>query len=162
MAERLKNCWLLSGTPLTRFAGAPPEGEHLRPIDLSRELRHQASMRAWLTFAAVLGFLCVALGAFAAHGLTNPQAQAWMRTGAEYGFAHVLASLACVSLIRAGASRARFAPRLFLPGVVIFSGTLAGLALGGPRWLGAITPVGGVLFLAGWGALAWAVRDLDL
>jgi uncharacterized membrane protein YgdD (TMEM256/DUF423 family) len=134
-------------------------GEHL---DASRKLRHLALMRLWMVFAAVLGFLCVALGAFAAHGLADPQAQGWMRTGAEYGFVHVLASLACVSLIRAGAPGARITPRLFLPGVVIFSGTLAGLALGGPRWLGAITPIGGVLFLAGWGTLACALRRLEL
>lgn len=119
-----------------------------------------AGMRTWLTFAAILGFLCVALGAFAAHGLSDPQAQAWMRTGAEYGFVHVLASLACVSLVGAGARRARFAPPLFLAGAAIFLGTLAGLALGGPRWLGAITPIGGLLFLAGWGVLAWAVREV--
>jgi uncharacterized membrane protein YgdD (TMEM256/DUF423 family) len=119
-------------------------------------------MRTWLTLAALLGFLSVALGAFGAHGLADPQAQAWMRTGAEYGFAHVLASLACVSLIRAGAARARFAPPPFLGGVVIFSGTLAALALGGPRWLGAVTPVGGVLFLAGWAVLGWAVRTIEV
>jgi uncharacterized membrane protein YgdD (TMEM256/DUF423 family) len=119
-------------------------------------------MRTWLTSAAVLGFLCVALGAFAAHGLRDPQAQGWMRTGAEYGFVHVLASLACVSLIGIGARRARFAPPLFLSGAAIFLATLAGLALGGPRWLGAITPIGGVLFLAGWGVLAWAVREVKL
>ena len=114
-------------------------------------------MRAWLTFAAILGFLCVLLGAFGAHGLADLWAQSWARTGAEYGFMHVLASFACLGLIRAGAARARFAPPLFLPGVVIFTGTLAALSLGGPFWLGAITPIGGVLFLAGWAVLAWAV-----
>jgi uncharacterized membrane protein YgdD (TMEM256/DUF423 family) len=119
-------------------------------------------MRAWLIFAAVMGFLCVALGAFAAHGLADPHAQAWMRTGAEYGFVHVLASFACLSLVRAGASGARLAPRLFLPGAVIFSGTLAAMALGGPLWLGAITPIGGMLFLAGWAVLAWSLRRLEL
>lgn len=118
------------------------------------------TMRTWILLAAVLGFLCVAFGAFAAHGLADPQAQGWMRTGAEYGFVHVLASLACLSLIQAGATRARFAPPLFLAGVAIFSGTLAGMALGGPRWLGAITPIGGTLFLIGWGVLAWAARQL--
>lgn len=120
------------------------------------------AMRTWISLAAVLGFLSVAFGAFAAHGLTDAQAQGWMRTGAEYGFVHVLATFACVSLIQAGAVRARFAPPLFLAGVVIFSGTLAGLALGGPRWLGAITPIGGTLFLIGWGVLAWAARQLKL
>lgn len=120
-----------------------------------------AGMRNWLTLAAVLGFLCVALGAFAAHGLSDPRAQAWMRTGAEYGFVHVLASLACLSLVRAGAPRARLAPPLFLGGAVIFTGTLAAMALGGPRWLGAVTPAGGVLFLIGWGVLAWATREIE-
>jgi uncharacterized membrane protein YgdD (TMEM256/DUF423 family) len=119
-------------------------------------------MRSWLVFAAVLGFFSVALGAFAAHGLADPRAQAWMRTGAEYGFVHVLASLACVSLVRAGAAGARLAPALFLPGVVIFSGALAAMALGGPRWLGAITPIGGLLFLAGWAVLAWSLRRLEI
>jgi uncharacterized membrane protein YgdD (TMEM256/DUF423 family) len=118
-------------------------------------------MRAWLTFAAVLGFLCVALGAFGAHGLADPRAQAWARTGAEYGFVHVLASFACLPLIGAGARRARFAPPLFLAGAVIFTGTLAAMALGGALWLGAITPIGGVLFLAGWGVLAWSARQIE-
>jgi uncharacterized membrane protein YgdD (TMEM256/DUF423 family) len=130
------------------------------PIDGQVDLRHVSGMRTWLISAAVLGFLCVALGAFAAHGLSDPQAQAWMRTGAEYGFVHVLASLACVSLLGVGARRARFAPPLFLSGAAIFLGTLAGLALGAPRWLGAITPIGGVLLLAGWAVLAWAALQL--
>ena len=118
-------------------------------------------MRAWLIFAAVLGFFCVALGAFAAHGLADPQAQAWMRTGAEYGFIHVLASLVCAPLARAGAARARLAAALFLPGAASFSGTLAAMALGAPRWFGAITPVGGLLLLAGWAVLAWALRQIE-
>jgi len=121
-----------------------------------------AGMRTWLTLAAILGFLCVALGAFAAHGLSDPQAQGWMRTGAENGFVHVLASLACLSLMRAGATRARLAPPFFLSGAVIFTGTLAAMALGGPRWLGAVTPIGGVLFLVGWGVLAWAAREIEV
>lgn len=118
-------------------------------------------MRAWLTFAAVLGFLCVALGAFGAHGLADLRAQTWARTGAEYGFIHVLACFACLALVQAGAARARLAPPFFLVGAVIFTGTLAGLSLGGPFWLGAITPIGGVLFLVGWALMAWAVRGLD-
>jgi uncharacterized membrane protein YgdD (TMEM256/DUF423 family) len=112
-------------------------------------------MRPWLILAAVLGFASVAIGAFAAHGLTDPLAQGWMRTAAEYGFIHVLASLACAPL------GARLPPRFFLPGVVIFSGTLAAMALGGPRWLGAVTPVGGLLFLVGWGLLAWSLRRYE-
>jgi uncharacterized membrane protein YgdD (TMEM256/DUF423 family) len=118
-------------------------------------------MRALMTFAAILGFLCVALGAFAAHGLSDPQAQGWMRTGATYGLTHVAAALACLALARSGASGARRAVPLFLAGAAIFAGSLAALALGGPRWLGAVTPVGGLLLLAGWAVLAWSARRLD-
>lgn len=118
-------------------------------------------MRLWIILAAVLGFLCVGFGAFAAHGLTDPEAQGWMRTGATYGLAHVVATLACLALARTGVVRARSAAPLFLLGVTIFAGSLAALALGGPRWLGAVTPVGGLCFLAGWGVLAWSARQLD-
>jgi uncharacterized membrane protein YgdD (TMEM256/DUF423 family) len=118
-------------------------------------------MRVWLTFAALLGFLCVAGGAFAAHGLADAQAQGWMRTAAEYGFVHVLASLIVPALVRSGATRARLAPPLFLCGAAIFSGTLAAMALGAPRWLGAVTPIGGLLLLAGWAILAWALWEND-
>ena len=119
-------------------------------------------MRNSLVLAAVLGFLCVALGAFAAHGLSDPRAQGWMRTGAEYGFVHVLASLACLPLMQAGARRAGFAPPFFLAGAVVFAGTLAAMSLGAPLWFGAVTPLGGVLFLIGWGVLAWAARDVRI
>lgn len=118
-------------------------------------------MRAYMTLAALLGFLCVAFGAFAAHGVADPRAQGWLRTGAEYGLIHVLATLACGWLVKVGARRARLVPPLFLAGGAIFLGSLAGMALGGPRWLGAVTPVGGVLFLVGWLVLAWAARDLE-
>jgi uncharacterized membrane protein YgdD (TMEM256/DUF423 family) len=60
-----------------------------------------------------------------------------------------------------GARRARFAPAFFLAGVVLFSGSLYAMALGAPRGLGAVTPIGGLCFLAGWAVLAWAARDVD-
>ena len=113
-------------------------------------------MRIWLTLAALAGFLCVAAGAFAAHGVSDPRVQELLRTGSLYGFVHVLATFACVPLLQAGATRARFAPPLFLAGVLLFSGSLFALAFGAPRIVGAITPVGGLAFLAGWLALAWA------
>jgi uncharacterized membrane protein YgdD (TMEM256/DUF423 family) len=118
-------------------------------------------MRPWLILAALLGFASVALGAFGAHGLHDPQAQAWMRTAAEYGLVHVLASLAAAPLAAGGATGARRSPPLFLAGVVIFSGSLAAMALGGPRWLGAVTPVGGAMFLVGWGLLACSLRRYE-
>ena len=105
--------------------------------------------RTWLVAAAAGGFLCVAFGAFAAHGVTDPRAQDLLRTGALYGFVHVLATYVAVG-------RTRIAPPLFLAGVLIFSGSLWAMALGAPRWLGAITPSGGLAFMTGWAALGWA------
>ena len=111
-----------------------------------------------LSLAALAGFACVAFGAFAAHGVSDPRAQELLRTGALYGFVHALATLATGAL----APRARLAPALFLAGVLLFSGSLWAMALGAPRWLGAVTPFGGLSFLAGWLALAWAVRGEPL
>ena len=113
-------------------------------------------MRLWLTTAAVAGFLCVGFGAFAAHGISDPKAQEWLRTGAIYGFVHVLAVFAAASL---RGRRARFIPPILLAGVALFSGSLWAMALGAPRWLGAITPLGGLCFLAGWALLAWATME---
>lgn len=117
-------------------------------------------MRNSLTLAALAGFVCVAAGAFAAHGMSDPKAQELLRTGSLYGFVHVLATFACLPLTLAGAARARFAPPFFLAGVLLFSGSLFALAFGAPRLMGAVTPFGGLGFLAGWAALAWASWDL--
>ena len=117
--------------------------------------------RNWLTLAALAGFLAVAIGAFAAHGVTGPRAQELLRTGALYAFMHVMATFACAVAMQAGAPRARFAPAFFLAGVVLFSGSLFALAFGAPRWVGAVTPIGGLSFLAGWAVLAWAARGVD-
>lgn len=117
-------------------------------------------MRIWIVAAAVLGFLGVAGGAFGAHGVQDPQAKEWLRTGALYAFVHALAVFACLALAAAGAERARIAPALFVPGVVLFTGSLYAMALGAPRWFGAITPIGGLLFLAGWAIMAWAALGL--
>lgn len=117
--------------------------------------------RNWLTLAAIAGFLAVAGGAFGAHGIGDPQAKAWMQTGAQYALAHVLATFACAAVMGMGARRAALAPAFFLVGVILFTGSLFAMALGGPRWLGAITPLGGLSFLIGWVVLAWAVRGVD-
>lgn len=117
--------------------------------------------RNWMTLAVLSGFLSVAMGAFAAHSLTEPTAREWMRTGASYEFMHAMATLACATFMQVGARRARFAPAFFLSGSVLFSGSLYALALGAPRAFGMITPVGGVLFLTGWAVLAWAARSVD-
>jgi uncharacterized membrane protein YgdD (TMEM256/DUF423 family) len=119
------------------------------------------SRRSWLTLAAAGGFLSVAFGAFAAHGIADPRGQELLRTGSLYGFIHSLATFASAALLQMGAPRARFAPAFFLSGVVLFSGSLYAMALGAPRWLGAVTPIGGLCFLAGWAVLAWAARGVD-
>jgi uncharacterized membrane protein YgdD (TMEM256/DUF423 family) len=114
-----------------------------------------------MTLAAISGLVAIAVGAFAAHGVHDPQARDWLRTGATYGFMHTMTTFACATFMQIGARRARFAPAFFLPGVVLFSGSLYAMALGGPRWLGAITPIGGLLFLAGWATLVWAASGID-
>ena len=117
--------------------------------------------RTWMTLAAIGGFIAVAVGAFAAHGVADPQAKEWLKTGTQYGFMHTMATFACATFMNIGGRRARLAPAFFLSGVVIFSGSLYAMAFGAPRWLGAVTPIGGILFLIGWATLAWAARDVD-
>jgi uncharacterized membrane protein YgdD (TMEM256/DUF423 family) len=118
------------------------------------------TQRLWMMLAAISGFVSVAAGAFAAHGLSGQSAEV-MRTGATYEFMHALATMACAAFMQIGAARARFAPALFLSGSVLFSGSLYALALGAPRLTGMVTPFGGLLFLVGWAVLAWAARDVD-
>ena len=117
--------------------------------------------RTWMMLAALAGFVAVAVGAFAAHGVSDPAAKEWLKTGSTYAFMHAMATFACAVFLQLGARRARFAPALFLPGMVLFSGSLYALAFGAPRWVGAITPLGGLLFLAGWATLAWAALEID-
>ena len=104
--------------------------------------------------AAVVGFLGVALGAFGAHGLhdllvKNGRLDNW-ETAVHYHLVHAVVLL----VIAQSAPARRLAFGLFLTGVVIFSGTLYLLALTNFRWLGAITPFGGLALLGGWLALA--------
>jgi uncharacterized membrane protein YgdD (TMEM256/DUF423 family) len=115
--------------------------------------------RTWLALAAVGGFVSVAAGAFGAHGVADPQARDWLRTGATYGFVHSLAVYAAVFIDQLGGKTRLVAP-LFLAGIVLFSGSLYAMALGAPLWFGAITPLGGLCFLAGWALLAWAAKGV--
>ncbi len=113
--------------------------------------------RIWLTLASIWGFLAVGAGAFGAHGVQDPKAKAWLETGGHYQLIHALAVFACYVVWRMMESRAAgLAAWLFLAGSLIFSGSLYLMAFGGPRILGAVTPVGGLLLLAGWLVLAWA------
>jgi uncharacterized membrane protein YgdD (TMEM256/DUF423 family) len=119
------------------------------------------SRRKWLTLAAISGLISVAVGAFAAHGVADPRSKELLKTGAQYAFMHAIATIACATFMREGLTRARFAPATFLLGTLLFSGSLYALAFGAPRWIGAITPIGGVLFLAGWAVLIWAAQGVD-
>ncbi len=114
----------------------------------------------WLMAGAIWGLAGVALGAFGAHGLRSvatEQALAWWETGARYQLVHALALLVLGLLQnhRPGGDAAGWS---FLLGSALFSGTLYVMALGGPRWLGALTPVGGVLMMLGWLLLALRAR----
>lgn len=114
-------------------------------------------MRFWLAAAAVLGCLAVALGAFGAHALKArldaPALDVW-RTAVEYHFYHALALLGVALLMqRSPAPALHWAAAFFALGVLLFSGSLYALALSNVRGLGAITPIGGVLFLLGWATL---------
>jgi uncharacterized membrane protein YgdD (TMEM256/DUF423 family) len=117
--------------------------------------------RVFLVAGAVTAGLGVALGAFAAHGLrgTLPaQELGTFETGARYHMYHALGLLVVAwASTRWPAASVAAAGWLFLAGIVLFSGSLYLLALTGQRWLGAITPLGGLAFIAGWLALAWGV-----
>ena len=112
--------------------------------------------RLWFALAAADGFMAVAAGAFAAHGVANPQVKAWLQTGAQYQLVHAVAAVACFGLAPAWLAKARAAAALFGAGGLVFGGSLYLLALTGVRLWGAVTPIGGLLMLAGWATLAWA------
>ncbi len=109
----------------------------------------------WLMILAALsGAVAVAAGAFGAHGATGA-AQEWLRTGGQYQLIHAVAALVALRLEAQGLST-RGPAWLFVAGAAIFASTLYLMALGLPRWLGAVTPIGGLLLIVGWLWLAWA------
>lgn len=105
--------------------------------------------------AGLLGFIAVALGAFGAHGLDarlSEEAKDWWATGTLYLLVHaaLAAALGLQDKVPDGSGW------LMVAGGAVFAGTLYAMALGAPRVLGAVTPIGGALMLAGWGWLAWS------
>lgn len=119
----------------------------------------------WIALGALSGLLSVAAGAFGAHALKGRLAADLLvifETAARYQMYHALALvLVGVLALRGGgpervAGSLQLAGGLFVVGTVLFSGSLYVLALSGQRWLGAITPLGGLAFLGGWLALAWS------
>lgn len=115
----------------------------------------------FVSIAAVSGFLAVALGAFGAHGLKgklSPDMLAVYETAVQYHFWHTLALLGVAILLQQGLESGllRWSGWLFSLGILIFSGSLYVLAISGIKWLGAITPIGGLMFLIAWALLAIA------
>jgi uncharacterized membrane protein YgdD (TMEM256/DUF423 family) len=117
------------------------------------------SSRFPLLAAGVTGFTGVICGAFGAHALKatlieRGMTQSW-ETGARYHLFHALALLAIAAWLKAGPGETAgrlglWAARCWVVGTGLFSLSLYWLALGGPRWLGPVTPVGGIVLLAGW------------
>ena len=116
--------------------------------------------RTFFIIASLLGSVSVALGAFGAHALRDrieASLLANYQTGVTYMFYHTLALFIVVLALTRwpGSSQAVWAGWLFVIGIIFFSGSLFVMAFTGMRWLGAITPIGGVAFIAGWLLLAW-------
>ena len=120
-------------------------------------------MRLWIKLGGILGGLSVMLGAFGAHSLKErltEKSLATFQTGVQYQFMHSIA------LILVGLLSLHFADEykkkierpgwFFLAGIILFSGSLYSLALGGPRWLGPVTPLGGLCYMIGWVLLAFS------
>lgn len=114
-------------------------------------------MKPWLSIGGLAALTAVALGAFGAHGLKGhlaPEMLTIFETGVRYQMYHALALLLLAALAdRLPAAPVRWAGLSFVVGITIFSGSLYALSLTGIRWLGAITPLGGVSLLIGWIAL---------
>lgn len=94
-------------------------------------------------FAALSAALAIAAGAFGAHGASSPQTADWLRTGGLYQLIHAVAALTILGIARGAAVT-------LLIGAAIFAVSLYAMALGCPRWLGAVTPIGGLLMIGGW------------
>lgn len=106
----------------------------------------------WLVvLAALSGATAVAAGAFGAHGAA-PNVAELFKTGAHYQLVHAVAALVAARMGVGGPGW------LFVAGGALFGGSLYLLAMGAPRWVGPITPVGGALLIAGWLWLAWNAR----
>ncbi len=117
-------------------------------------------MKTFVLLGALNAFVAIACGAFGAHALAErltPRLLDVWRTGAQYHLAHALALVLVASLFDRLDNRLASATGwLFALGIVVFSGSLYLLAVTDWRWLGAITPLGGLCFLSGWALLALA------
>jgi uncharacterized membrane protein YgdD (TMEM256/DUF423 family) len=116
--------------------------------------------RSLIAAGATLAGLAVVFGAFGSHALKSrigAEALGWWQTAVQYQMWH---ALAVVGLGLSGLRWARLPAWLLMAGAVVFSLTLYAMALGAPRWLGAITPLGGLAMICGWALLAWRAGRL--
>jgi uncharacterized membrane protein YgdD (TMEM256/DUF423 family) len=118
--------------------------------------------KCFIIVSAIAGALAVAMGAFAAHGLKSrldPTSLATLRTAVDYQFYHALALLGVALLMLHWPTNGQLslAGSLLILGVLLFCGSLYGLALLQWRWLGPVTPFGGLCFIAAWVSIAVAV-----
>ncbi len=116
-------------------------------------------MKTFFTLGAAFGGLAVVLGAFGAHALRatlSPDDLATFEIGVRYQMYHALGLLAVAwATTQWNEATVTAAGWAFVVGILVFSGSLYTLVLTGQRWLGAVTPIGGVAFIVGWALLAW-------
>jgi uncharacterized membrane protein YgdD (TMEM256/DUF423 family) len=111
-------------------------------------------IRVWLAIAGLSGAASVVAGALAAHLADDPKAAELLRTGALYGMVHSAALIALIALAQGRRGAAGVAGWSFAAGIVLFSFSLFALAAGAARWVGWVTPFGGVALIVGWAAVA--------
>ncbi len=117
--------------------------------------------KLFISVAALAGMFAVMLGAFGAHALKNTlddYAMGVFETAVQYHFYHAFALMAVgiLAMSQPDSALLKTSGWLFMLGLIVFSGSLYALSFSGVRWLGAITPIGGLAFIAGWGCLAAA------
>lgn len=140
-------------------AGDRAKQESSHPGTVAFVMRYAASL------GAVLAFVAVALGALGAHSLKAvlaPPELEWIKTGTHYQLAHAIALLMAGTGSFVRPRWAALSAGFFVAGIVLFCGSLYGLAFGAPRWFGAIAPLGGGALLIGWlclAAAAWPAPD---
>jgi uncharacterized membrane protein YgdD (TMEM256/DUF423 family) len=116
--------------------------------------------RVFFLYGTVSALVGVAAGAFGAHGLKgrlDPEMLSVFKVGVQYQMYHAFALIAAAGAHTKWPSRfVRIGGWLFVIGTILFSGSLYLLSVSGVQWIGAVTPLGGLAFLAGWGCIAWA------
>jgi uncharacterized membrane protein YgdD (TMEM256/DUF423 family) len=122
---------------------------------MGTDSRATSASRQLVVIGAVSAGVAVILGAFGAHALKerlDAEALGWWQTAVQYQMWHALAVL---GLGLSGRDHARTPGLLMASGSALFAATLYAMALGGPRWLGVVTPIGGLMMIVGWLLLAW-------